>query len=218
MRKILVVCAHPDDETLGLGGTIAAHAKNGDKVYVLILTEGVSGRGKTNFVKRENQARRACSILGTQDPQFLNYPDQKLDTIPLIELSRHIEHEISKWGPETVYSHYWGDANQDHKKTFEATLVAVRPKPSFSVKRFICFETPSSTEWGNVGFHPNLFVDIEDTQKIKMKALQKYKDEVRGFPHPRSRTALISRARYWGSTVGIKHAEAFLLLRELIKK
>ncbi len=218
MKKILVVCAHPDDETLGLGGTIATHIKNGDKVYVLILTEGVSGRGNNkNIIQRQNQARRACTILGTQNPQFLNYPDQKLDTIPLIELSKQIENEILRRKPETVYSHYWGDVNLDHKKTFEATLVAVRPTISSSIKQFVCFETPSSTEWSHVGFCPNLFVDIEDTLKIKLKALQEYKDEIRAFPHPRSRTALISRACYWGSMVGVKHAEAFSIVRELRK-
>ena len=216
MEKILVVCAHPDDETLGLGGTIAAHTMNGDKVYVLILADGVSGRGNDkNIIRRQNQAKRACRILGTEDPKFLNYHDQKLDTIPLIELSRQIENQILRRKPKTIYSHYWGDVNQDHKKAFEATLVAVRPKPSLSVKQFICFETPSSTEWGNMGFSPNLFLDIEDTLKIKMKALQEYRDEIRTFPHPRSRTALISRAQYWGATIGVKHAEAFLIVREL---
>ena len=218
-QKILVVCAHPDDETLGLGGTLALHSKNGDKVFVLIFADGQFARDRTSrgIAYRQSQAKKACSILGIKELEFLNYEDQKLDIISLVELADKIETVIKKWKPDVIYTHYWGDVNQDHRKLFEATLIALRPTPSSKIRRFICFETPSSTEWGNSSFRPNLFVKIDNFLDKKLEALKQYKNEINPFPHPRSKNAIINRARYWGSSVGVKHAEAFVSLREILR-
>lgn len=215
---VLVVCAHPDDETLGLGGTLALHALNGSKVSVLIFTDGQFGRDMTSkgIEMRKQQSRKACKILGIRNVKFLDYKDQKLDTISISELSCQIESEIAKLKPSIVYTHYWGDVNQDHRRIFEATLIALRPTPSATVKRFICFETPSSTEWGNEHFKPNLFVNIEKTLNKKVSAVIQYKAEINPAPHPRSKNSIINRSKYWGSSVGIKYAEAFLSVREII--
>lgn len=222
MKKILVVCAHPDDETLGLGGTIALHVKNGAKVFVLMFTDGESARNDSNkkILQRQEQAKRACSFLGVHDLKFLNYSDQKLDTIPIIDLARKIESVIEKFKPTIVYTHYWGDVNQDHKKVYEATLIATRPTPSSLIKNLICYETPSSTEWGSYHekFTPNLFIDIENVLDKKLKALQQYKTQMRSYPHPRSKHAIINRSIYWGSVNGVKYAEAFVSVREIIKQ
>jgi len=223
ISKVLVVCAHPDDETLGLGGTLALHVKNSAKVFVLIFADGESSRSNSTPKKlkqRQKQAEKACSILGIKNVRFLNYPDQKLDTFPLLELAKHIEAVIKKFRPDTIYTHYWGDVNQDHQKLFEATLIATRPLPTSSIKRVICFETPSSTEWGHAEkkFNPNLFVDINSVLNKKMKAVQQYKNEILSFPHPRSKDAIVNRAHHWGSSVGLKHAEAFMILRQIVKK
>lgn len=220
--KILVICAHPDDETLGLGGTIALHSSNKDEVYVLIFADGESARGGNHkrIEQRRKQAQKACSILGVKKVEFLAYDDQKLDIIPLVELARNIESVIKKWKPNVVYTHFWGDVNQDHRQIFEAASIAVRPIPSSNISRFVCFETPSSTEWGNTisSFNPNLFVDISNTMNKKNEAFLEYKNEVMKYPHPRSEEAVINRAKYWGSCVGIQYAEALLTVREIYKK
>ena len=168
MEKILVVCAHPDDETLGLGGTIKLHSLNGSIVHVLNFADGESARKKStdNIIKRQKQALKASSILGIKETEFLDYEDQKLDTIPLVELSKHIESAIKRWKPTIVYTHFWGDVNQDHRVLFDATMIATRPTPNSKINKVICYETPSSTEWGNEKFFPNYFVDIQKVSKM----------------------------------------------------
>lgn len=222
MKKILVVCAHPDDETLGLGGTLVLHKNKKDKIFVLFLSEGESARGKSNkkIVVRKNHAKKACAILGVQKIKFLDYPDQKLDSIPLVELTKKIENVISEWKPDIVYTHYWGDINQDHRQTFEATSIAVRPLPKSSIVEFICFETPSSTEWGMKSdvFNPNYFVNIESTLKKKLQALKEYKNEIRVKPHPRSIESTKNRATYWGNSVGLNFVEAFIIVNKISGK
>lgn len=217
--KILVVCAHPDDETLGLGGTLALEAANGNEVFVLIFTHGQFGRDVTDtgIKKRQNQAKRACSALGVRDVKFLNYEDEKLDTIPTVELACQIEKNIRSWKTDTIYTHYWGDLNQDHRRVFEATLIATRPSPSSKINRLVCFETPSSTEWGYSpsNFHPNSFVCIDSVLKKKINALKMYGDEIAPYPHPRSIDSVLNRTEYWGSSIGVKHAEAFMTIREI---
>ena len=219
MGKILVVCAHPDDETLGLGGTIARYSKEND-VFIQIFTDGQFGRDvSTRGIKeRQNNAKKACSILGVKEVEFLNYTDERLDTIPMVEVACKIESAIKRWKPNTVFTHYWGDVNQDHKRVFEATLIAARPSPSSKIKHVICYETPSSTEWGHgsVKFSPNLFINIDTVLHKKIKALKMYGNEISDYPHPRSKDSIISRARYWGSTVGVRHAEAFVTIRDIV--
>lgn len=220
MEKILVLCAHPDDETLGLGGTLSLHSKNGSQIFVLFFTDGETARKKNSkaVLLRKKQAIDACKILGVKKTKFLDYPDETLDTFSILEISRNIESVISEWSPSIVYTHFWGDVNQDHKRIFEATKIATRPKPSSSIKKIICYETPSSTEWGRgpETFNPNLFVDVSSMMKKKISALQKYKNEIHPFPHPRSKESIVIRSQYWGSTIGIKNSEAFILLRELV--
>lgn len=218
--RILVVCAHPDDEVFGLGGTLLLHSKNGSEIFVLIFSDGESSRNisKNIIEKRQNQAREACKKIGIKKLKFLNYPDQKLDTIPLVELSKQIETVIQEFRPDVVFTHHFGDVNQDHTKVFEATLIATRPIPSINISKVICFEIPSSSEWGSYDrkFNPNLFIDIENELNQKLNILNIYKNEIRKFPHPRSLKSIKSRAQVWGSQVGCKYAEAFFILREII--
>ncbi len=137
MEKILVVSAHPDDETLGLGGTIKLHSLSGSNVCVLNFADGESARKKSmkNILKRKKQGEKAATILGIKETQFLDYEDQKLDTIPILELSKHIESAIKKWNPSIIYTHFWGDVNQDHRVLFEATIIAARPTPNSKIKK-----------------------------------------------------------------------------------
>ena len=217
--RTLIICAHPDDEVLGLGGTLVLESKK-KKIFVLFIADGESSRGKPERIEiRKNQAQKPCSIIGVSKLKFLDYPDQKLDSISLLELSQKIEDIIKKWKPDTVYTHSNHDLNQDHRKVFEATLIAARPTPSSKIKQLICYETPSSTDWGGIHdkFEPNLFVNVSSVLEKKIRAFREYNKEIHPYPHPRSKIALISRAQYWGSSVGIKHAEAFETVREIIR-
>ena len=132
MEKILVISAHPDDESLGLGGTLALHAKRGDEVFVLIFTDGESSRNKkqNKITERETQSKKACKILGVKKVKFLRYLDQELESISLVELTNKIEDVVKNWSPSIIYTHYWGDMNQDHRRLFEATKIATRPIPN----------------------------------------------------------------------------------------
>ena len=217
MNRILVVCAHPDDETLGLGGTIKSHTVKKDSVFVLCFSHGQFDRDESEIgiKRREEQARSAFKILGVKNSKFLRYPDQKLDSISLTKLAKDIESIINKVKPNIVYTHFWEDMNQDHKRVFEASLIATRQVPKSSVTELICYETPSSTDWGRRTFQPNYFVDISKTVESKLKALKNYKDEVGKYPHPRSIKSVRSRASFWGTTVGRKFAEAFIIVRKI---
>jgi LmbE family N-acetylglucosaminyl deacetylase len=216
--NVLAVAAHPDDELLGLGGTIAAHAARGDRVRLAVMCEGVTRRYSPEWdLEVRKQAKEAARILGVTDLMMGNLPDQRLETIPLCDVVKEVESLIAEWQPELVYTHFGGDINRDHKVLTEAVLVAARPYSAPSVKEILMFETPSSTEWGSAvlaaAFQPNIFVDVSDFVDQKIKAFSCYTAEVRAYPHPRSLEALADRARYWGSIINRRAAEAFVLVR-----
>jgi N-acetylglucosamine malate deacetylase 1 len=220
--RILTVAAHPDDETLGAGGTMARLAAASHEVHVCILTEGVTARHRHVDLQQEC-AVRACEILGVSDVVFCGLPDQRLDSLPLLDVITPIEKCIGEIRPDLVFTHFSQDANQDHRAAFQATLVATRPMADSSVATVLCYETASSTEWappfpGSV-FSPNLFVDISTTLLVKLDALRAYEHtfagEMRAFPHPRSYQALEASCRRNGATAGVDAAEAFMLVRHV---
>lgn len=226
MKSILVVAAHPDDEVLGCGGTMAKLTGEGAVIHVAFLASGVSSRsGDTGLQKAELDARRAgaqkaCDILGVKTIFFGDFPDNRMDTIPLIDIVRSIEKFVSKYQPDAVFTHHGGDLNVDHQRTFEAVVTACRPQSGHPVRTILCFETPSSTEWvlpcgGLPIFSPNWFVDISGTLDRKMTALDAYAAEMRQWPHPRSRQGVEHLARWRGATVGVDVAEAFMLGRRI---
>ncbi len=216
--NVLVVAAHPDDELLGAGGTIARHAAKGDKVKLAVMCEGVSLRYQPDWdAQVRKQANDAANILGAHELVLGDLPDQRLDTIPLQQLAARVEQLIADWKPEIIYTHFAGDINRDHQVLAEAVLVAARPYSAPSVKEVLMFETPSSTEWSSPSltpsFHANVYVDIAEFLETKIRAFTCYTAEIRQYPHPRSPEALGDRARYWGSLVNQKAAEAFMLVR-----
>lgn len=221
MNRILVVAAHPDDETLGAGGTIAKHIASGDSVSVLILGEGVASRKeqREDYAKERDSlradAKRALAKLGVKDVTFLDFPDNSFDTVPLLKIIKAVENIVSEKKPELVYTHHRGDLNIDHRRTFEAVLTACRPLGS-SVRKIMCFEVLSSTEW-NVGssFIPNALVDITDVFEKKIAALREYQSEMRQYPHPRSLEGAEILAKTRGLVIGRKAAEAFEIVREI---
>lgn len=223
VRSVLIIAAHPDDEVFGCGGTIAKLAEQGAVVHIAFLADGISSRACTETPNaQELEARRsaaniACKILGAQPPSFGNFPDNQLDTIPLLKIAKEIEALIVKYGPETVFTHHAGDLNIDHQKIHQATVTACRPQTNHPVKTLLFFEVPSSTEWQPPGsapqFEPNWFEDISGVFDRKMKAVDAYAFELRAWPHPRSRQGIETLARWRGVTVGVQAAEAFMLGR-----
>lgn len=224
MKKVLVVAAHPDDETLGAGGVIAKHITLGDSVSVLILGEGVASRkehGEDYSKEREAlraDANRALAKLGVTDVSFLDFSDNSFDVVPLLKIIKAVERAIAEKRPDIVYTHHWGDLNVDHRITFDAVLTACRPLGN-TVKKILCFEVPSSTEWNaqtvENAFMPNAFVDITEVLEKKISALKEYKSEMRPYPHPRSLEGIEILAKMRGLAIGRKAAEAFEIVREI---
>ena len=165
--------------------------------------------------KLRSNAKKACNIIGAKNLTFYNFPDNEMDSIPLLQVIKTIENEIQINKPDIVYTHHFGDLNIDHRITFNATLTACRPYNS-TVKELICFEIPSSTEWNYPNtFNPNYFINIQKQLKNKIKAMEAYKNEIGKFPYPRSNENLMSIAKKWGATSGTKSAEAFEIIRKI---
>lgn len=217
-KKILIIAAHPDDEVLGCGGTIAKHLHNGDSINVAFLSDGVKSRNNTNLIdveKRKEDSISAGKILGIIEPPiFLNFPDNRMDSVDLLDLVQEIEHIILSVNPEVIYTHHSDDLNIDHQLTHKAVLTAARPLPDSKIKEIYTFEVQSSTEWSSgAAFSPNYFVDISQTLEKKLSAMKKYDSEINNFPHPRSFESINALAKYRGACVGLKAAEAFRVVR-----
>lgn len=219
--KVLVVAAHPDDEVLGLGGTVALHVERGHRVKLAILTDGVSMRCKDEARRNSQQsaARDCATVLGVEDLVFGELPDQRLETLPLSQVTHEVESLLRAFQPELVYTHFGGDINRDHRTLTEAVIIATRPYSAPSVRDILMYETPSSTEWSAPqlwpAFQPNVFVDIAATLEKKIEAFSCYTAEICPEPHPRSPAALRQRAAYWGSLMNRAAAEPFMCVRSL---
>ena len=223
-KSVLIIAAHPDDEVLGCGGTIARLTQEGHDVYIAILGEGVTSR----YEQREQadealvealhaRSRQAADLLGARDFFLYSLPDNRFDTVPLLDVIKIIEELVERLRPQVIYTHHSGDLNIDHVMLHRAVLTATRPTAGHPVKEIHAFEVPSSTEWAfgqfQPAFRPNVFVDISATLEPKVQAMALYQSEARPFPHPRSSEALRAIAQRWGSVVGVEYAEAFELIR-----
>ena len=225
--KVLIVAAHPDDEVLGCGGTIARHADSGHQVQVLIVAEGSTRQQKRDRSQVSDglsvlaeAAQAAGSILGAASIQFLDLPDNRLDSLDRLDLIKRIEESVERHQPECVYVHHAGDVNVDHRRLHEAVVTACRPTPDQVVRRLLSVEVESSTEWQPPGaatsFHPNWFVDSSDQWEHKREALMAYSTEMRDEPHTRSMEASEHLARWRGAHVGVEDPEEiYLLLQQL---
>lgn len=220
--SILVLAAHPDDEVLGCGGTIARHVAAGDHVHVAILAQGLYSRGEPTadeVAGLHEAAERANKILGVQSLSLLDYPDNSMDTVARLAVTQTIEQLLAEHRPRVVYSHWIGDVNIDHRRIHEAVVAACRPQPGHPAETLLYFEVASSTEWQTPGsapaFQPNWFVDISATLDAKLAALAVYRAELRDWPHPRSVRGVEHLAHWRGSTIGCEAAEAFVLGRHI---
>jgi LmbE family N-acetylglucosaminyl deacetylase len=223
--SVLVVAAHPDDEVLGCGGTIANFTAAGRSVHVLLLADGENSRetvdGSKAVAARNAAGKKACRILGCTSVEFLALPDNRMDGLMLLDVVKEIEARIRTHAPSTLLTHHCGDVNVDHRVVHQAVIVACRPVPGHKFRELLFFEVPSSTEWRPPGsgddFVPNYFVDISSTLDRKILALDVYTSELRTFPHPRSHQAIEALARWRGASVGVAAAEAFMLGRMIVR-
>jgi LmbE family N-acetylglucosaminyl deacetylase len=222
--RVLVIAAHPDDEVLGCGGTISKLIKEGCKVYTLILGEGITSRdAKRDKSKRaseiknlKKQTAEANKILGVEKVFTFDFPDNRFDTVPLLDIVKKVEEVKKQVKPTIIFTHHHNDLNVDHIITRKAALTATRPMKNETVKTIYAFEILSSTEWNYpLSFSPNVFFDVSKTFKLKTKALKCYKDELRKPPHPRSLEAIELNAKMWGPKAGAEYAEAFELVRQI---
>jgi LmbE family N-acetylglucosaminyl deacetylase len=218
--NVLVAVAHPDDEVLGAGGTIARLSAAGHAVDVLIVADGETSRAGASagaVSTRAKAATAAAGILGARAPRLLSLTDQKLDTMSLLDIIRPIEQAAREIAPEIVYTHNPNDLNVDHRIVAQAVMTAFRPISGSPVRAIYACEVASSTEWASAAgesFVPRRFVDISATLAKKIEALQCYAAELRPFPHPRSTEAVEALARWRGASSGFMAAEAFDILRE----
>lgn len=227
MKKILVVAAHPDDEILGVGATVAKHAAQGDEVYALILGEGQTSRGEhredisADVVKELHQnTLESAEKVGYKEVYFADFSDNRFDQVDLLDVVKAVEHKIKEIQPEIIYTHYSGDLNIDHQYTARAVLTATRPIGDYPVKEIYAFETLSSTEWNfdysaQPAFCPNVYVDITQFYANKEAAMKCYVSELCEYPHPRSLEGMDVLSRTRGIAAGMNRAEAFMLIRSM---
>lgn len=226
MNKILVVVAHSDDETLGMGATIARHIDEGDEVRLIVMTNGVGARNEisieenelnnTNIKKRRDALNKAATILGISQIYPFEFPDNQMDSVPLLDIVKTIESVLAKYPAETIYTHSSCDLNIDHAITHSAVITACRPQPKSSIKKILTFEVRSATEWqasSKAQFIPNYFIDITHFFEKKVDALNCYYEELREFPHSRSIKAIEAQAISRGTSIGLAYAEAYYLER-----
>lgn len=222
-KRILVVAAHPDDEIIGVGATVAKHALQGDEVRCIILGEGQTSRfDNREDVPKEvldnlhNDTLEAAKIIGYTKVSFADFPDNRFDQLDLLDIVKYIERVEDEFKPEVIYTHHGGDLNIDHQLTYKAVLTAARPVGTYTVKEIYSFSTLSSTEWNftyDNQFKPNFFVDVEKYLDKKVDALKCYSSELCNFPHPRSIKGIELQAQSFGSIVGRNYAEAFMVIR-----
>lgn len=228
-KKILIVVAHPDDEILGIGASMDKLIKNTNILtHVVILGEGITSRSDARSVETwKNELaihkQNICDAqkkIGYHSVSIFDFPDNRFDTVALLDIIKVIESEKKRFQPDVIFTHHGGDVNIDHQKTFEAVITACRPMVSESVKTIISFETLSGTEWRASTdprhFIPNFFIPVsEDNIVSKIAAMESYSFEKREYPHPRSPDAIKTRAKMWGITVGVPYAEPFCIVRHI---
>jgi LmbE family N-acetylglucosaminyl deacetylase len=219
---VACVAAHPDDEVLLCGASLARHARLGHRVETLILAAGLDARGKASAADRaalEAAARAAAARLGVGTPRLAGLPDNRLDTVPLLDVVQTVEVFLAEVQPALIYTHCRSDLNVDHRVAHDAVLTAARPLPGSTVRRILAGETLSSTEWQSPAvpaFVPTVFHDVAATVDAKVAALEEYTGEIRAFPHPRSTEAVKALAAYRGAQSGFHAAEAFMMVRDRV--
>jgi LmbE family N-acetylglucosaminyl deacetylase len=227
--NVTVIAAHPDDEVLGMGGTLARHRDEGDAVRILFLSDGVTGRDVVydparragEIAARRKAAEDCAALIGVAAVEFEDYPNLRMDRESLLDVTQRIEGRLERWETDIVYTHHASDTNIDHRVVFDATLVACRPVPGRRIASIRCFEVGSSTDYSvpSLGhpFEPNLFIDIGRYIETRRRMIRNYDFEMRAAPFPRSQEILDARSTLRGSQVGLAAAEAFMEIRRIVR-
>lgn len=218
--KVLVIAPHPDDEIIGVGGTIIKRVQAGDEVHVLVVTRGKEPLfDKAQVEKVRKECLLADKMAGVKETVFLDFPAVMLETVPRYELNDEICKIVFSILPDEVYIPHRGDMQIDHQMVVDAAMVAVRPKYGHIVKRVYAYETLSETGWNIPNtvneFIPTVYEDITSTFEHKLEAMNCFKSQLAVFPAARSIGAIEALARYRGATVNVRAAEAFNLIREI---
>ena len=219
--NVLVIAPHPDDEILGVGGTMAKHIRDGNNVFVCIVTRGCIPLFSEEAVNRTREEAYKChNFLGITETFYLDFPAVMLEKVERYDINDKIQKVITQVEPQIVYIPHHGDMQKDHQIISEASMVALRPKYSHRVEKIYAYETLSETEWNiphaTNALLPNVYSDISDFIKDKIEALKFYESQLSDFPNPRSIVAVEALARYRGSTINAMAAEAFMLIREIL--
>lgn len=210
--RVLIIAAHPDDEILGVGGTICKHVNNGDKVFICVVTKAYEPIWTKQEMERKIiEQKKVDELLSITKRYNLDLPTIKLNTISSGEISNKISDVVNETNPNVIYTHFEGDINLDHSIVFRATMVAIRPPKKIKT---LSYEVLSSTECSNIGFKPNVYVDIKGFIKKKKEAFKIYDSEVKKYPHPRSLGSIEVLAKMRGIEVVLEYAEAFKLIKD----
>ena len=224
VKKVLLIAAHPDDEILGCGATTARLVAEGHEVYTLILGEGITSRDlsrqqdkrEAEIAALKKQIHEANRVTGVKEVFTYDLPDNRFDSIPLLDVIKVVESVKEKVRPDILFTHYEKDLNIDHQITFRAVMTASRPLAGETVKEIYAFEVLSSTQWNYpLTFSPNCFFDVSATIETKVAAMAQYTSELREYPHPRSLKGIRLAAEFWGMQCGVSFAEAFVLVRSV---
>lgn len=218
--NVLVIAPHPDDEVLGVGGTIAKRVEEGHNVYVCIVTKGCEPLFAQDLVEQtRSECRKADAFLGVKQTIFLDFPAAMIETVPRYQLNDAIVKVVQEIQPDEVYIPHRGDMQIDHKMVVDATMVALRPKYKHVVKRIYAYETLSETGWDIPNttneFIPTVYENISGTLDRKLEAMSVFKSQLSDFPGARSVGAVEALAKYRGSTITVNAAEAFAVIREI---
>lgn len=218
--KVLVFAPHPDDEIIGVGGTIAKRTASGDEVYVCVVTKGIPPIFDEDFIEQDRrECREADALLGVKETIFLDFPAVMLETIPRYQFNGRIGEVVQQIKPDEVYIPHRGDMQLDHQMVVDAAMVALRPKYLHVVKRIYAYETLSETGWNipntNNDFIPTVYENISETLEKKIEAMNIFKSQLAEFPAARSLGAIEALAKYRGATMNVMAAEAFSLIREI---
>lgn len=230
-KRIMIIVAHPDDELLGLGASMNRLIEEFQVITrVVILGEGITSRSperdlthwESELRIHKNNINQAINAIGYHSVSVHNFPDNRFDSVDLLDVIKVVEKEIQEFNPEVIFTHHGGDVNVDHQRTFRAVITACRPVQKEKVNTIITFETPSGTEWipstDPHQFKPNLFIEVSEKNVIaKVKGMEFYEFEKRPYPHPRSPEALRLQAQRLGVSVGCYLAEAFCVVRSIQK-
>ncbi len=222
MKTVLVIAPHPDDETLGCGGTLLRHRGGGDELHWLVVTQLDGERHSTERVKcRQEEIRKVADAYGFASTTQLGFETSRLDCVPMDEIVFRIGDVVAKVKPEIIYLPFPGDAHTDHRIVYLAASAATKWFRYPSVRRVLACEIPSETDFGlapdGLSFKPNSYVDISPWLGKKLEIMQRYVGEMGTHPFPRSEAAIRALATLRGAQCGADAAEAFMILKEIVK-